>query len=236
MKAGHFRENCRYVEFFPCDSQRKHHLLLHNTKPNENKKEMKDGKKLPEDQKEVEPDKQSVQEKKTEQYETITNTTSKFVLLHVVPVKVLSPQGVSVTTYALLDNASRGTMISSELAKELNLRGRKETILVNTLLQQESQEFEVVEFDLQHASSDGEKIKVQEGLVSKKFNIAERYLPKDIDRNLYPHLADLDIPDVNLANVSVLIGKDVERAHDILEIRKSKRPGRQLQGQRGRLG
>ncbi|CAB4008456.1 Hypothetical predicted protein [Paramuricea clavata] len=236
MKAGHFRENCRYVEFCPCSSQRKHHLLLHNTKSNENKKEMKDGKKLPEDQKEVEPDKQSAQEKKTEQYATITNTTSKFVLLHVVPVKVLSPQGVSVTTYALLDNASRGTMISSELAKELNLRGRKETILVNTLLQQESQEFEVVEFDLQHASSDGEKIKVQEGLVSKKFNIAERCLPKDIDRNLYPHLADLDIPDVNLANVSVLIGKDVERAHDILEIRKSKRPGRQLQGQRGPLG
>jgi hypothetical protein len=50
-------------------------------------------------------------------------------------------------------------------------------------------------------------------------------------------LADLDIPDVNLAKVSVLIGKDVERAHDILEIRKSKRPGRrQLQGQRGPLG
>ena len=118
---------------------------------------MKDGKKLSEDQKEVEPDKQLTQEKKTEQYATITNTSSKFVLLHVVPVKVLSPQVVSVTTYALLDNASRGTMISSELAKELNLRGRKETILVNTLLQQESQEFEVVEFDLQHASSDGEK-------------------------------------------------------------------------------
>jgi hypothetical protein len=75
MKAGHFRENCRYVEFCPCDSQRKHHLLLHNTNSNENKKEMKDGKKLPEDQKEVEPDKQSVQEKKTEQYATITNTS-----------------------------------------------------------------------------------------------------------------------------------------------------------------
>ena len=87
------------------------------------------------------------------------------------------------------------------MAKELNLRGRKETILVNTLLQQESQVFEVVEFDLQHASSDGDKIKVQEGLVSKKFNIAERYLPKDIDRNLYPHFADLDIPDVSASEL-----------------------------------
>ena len=49
-------------------------------------------------------------------------------------------------------------------------------------------------------------------------------------------MADLDIPDVSLAKVSVLIGKDVERAHEIIEIRKSKRPGRQLQGQQGPLG
>ena len=75
------------------------------------------------------------------------------------------------TTYGLLDNASHSTMISSELANKLNLKGRRETILVNTLLQQESQEFEVVKFDLQSASSGGEKIKVKEGLVSKKFNI-----------------------------------------------------------------
>ena len=93
----------------------------------------------------------------------------------------------------------------------------------------------MTEFDLQSAFSGGEKIKVKEGLVSKKFNIAERCLLKDIDRNLYPHLADLDIPDVSLAKVSVLIGKDVERAHEIIEIRKLTSPGRQLQGQRGPL-
>ena len=157
MKPGHFRENCRSTESCPCGSQRKHHLLLHNTSSKENNKETKDERRnKPDDKKEDQAYKQGEQEKKTEQYATITNTTSKLVLLHVVPVKVLSPQGVSVTTYGLLDNASRGTMISSELANELNLKGRKETILVNTLLQQESQEFEVVEFDLQSASSGGE--------------------------------------------------------------------------------
>ena len=177
MKPEHFRENCRSTESCPCSSQRKHHLLLHNTWSKENNKETltKDERRnKSDDKKEDQADKQGEQEKKTEQYATITNTTSKLVLLHVVPAKVLSPQGVSVTTYGLLDNASRGTMISSELADELNLKGRKEAILVNTLLQQESQEFEVVEFDLQSASSGGEKIKVKEGLVSKKFNIAYR--------------------------------------------------------------
>ncbi|XP_028416310.1 uncharacterized protein LOC114540230 [Dendronephthya gigantea] len=219
MKVGHFRENCRSTDSCPCDSQRKHHVLLHNTRKKDDNNNSND-KKLTEDTEErnkLQRDK----EKKTEQYATITNTASKLVLLHVVPVQVISPEGASLTTYALLDNASRGTMISAELAKELNLKGRKET---------------VVEFDLRPASSEGEKIKVKEGLVSEKFNIAERYLPKDVDRNLYPHLADLDIPDVTLGKVSVLIGKDVEEAHEVMEIRKSKKPGRQLQGQRGPLG
>ncbi|XP_028413517.1 uncharacterized protein LOC114536351 [Dendronephthya gigantea] len=234
MKVGYFRETCRSTDSCPCDSQRKHHVLLHNTRKKDDNNNSND-KKLTEYTEECHK-LQCDKEKKTEQYATITNTASKFVLLHVVPLQVISPQGASLTTYALLDNASRGTMISAELAKELNLKGRKETILVNTLLQQEQQEFEVVEFDLRPASLEGEKIKVKEGLVSEKFNIAKRYLPKDFDRNLYLHLADLDIPDVTLGKVSVLIGKDVEEAHEVMEIRKSKKPGRQLQGQRGPLG
>ena len=41
------------------------------------------------------------------------------VLLHVVPVKVLSNGGKSLTMYGLLDNGSRGTIISSEIAERL---------------------------------------------------------------------------------------------------------------------
>ena len=185
--------------------------MLHNTKQRDEKKGS-NVRKLPADTEESRR-LQSDKERKTEQYATITNTASKLILLHVVPVQVISPEGASLTTYTLLDNASRGAIIGAELAKELNLKERKETILVNTLLQQEHQGFEVVEFDLRPASSEAEKIEVKEGLVSEKFNITERYLPKDVDRNLYLHLADLDIPDVTLEKVSVLIGKDIEEAH-----------------------
>ena len=72
--------------------------------------------------------------------------------------------------------------------------------------------------------------------MSEKFNITERYLPKDVNRNLYPHLADLDIPDITLGKVLELIGRDVEEAHELIEIRKLKKPGRPLQGQRRPLG
>ena len=62
----------------------------------------------------------------------------------------------------------------SDVAKELDLKGRKEVVSVSTLLQQE--EFEVVEFKLQSASGEGEVITVEEGLVT------EKCLPEDIDR------------------------------------------------------
>jgi len=97
------------------------------------------------------------------------------VLLHVIPVKITSPDGRFVTTNGLLDNASRGTMISQDVAKELGLKGRKEVISVSTLLQQEAEEFEVVEFTLQSASGEGEILTVAEGLVTEKFKIADRW-------------------------------------------------------------
>ena len=63
-------------------------------------------------------------------------------------------------------------------------------VSVSTLLQQEDEEFEVVEFKLQSASGNGNVITVGEGLVSDKFNIAEKCLPEDIDRRSHPHLVD----------------------------------------------
>ena len=60
----------------------------------------------------------------------------------------------------------------SDVAKELDLKGRKEVVSVSTLLQQEDEEFEVVEFKLQSASGEGEVITVEERLVTEKFNSA----------------------------------------------------------------
>ena len=47
-------------------------------------------------------------------------------------------------------------------------------VSVSTLLQQEDEEFEAVEFKLQSASGEGEVITVEEGLASEKFNIEEK--------------------------------------------------------------
>ena len=171
------------------------------------------------------------------QYATVTEPTKqKTILLHVIPLKISSSEGKFITTYGLLDNGSRGTMISFDVAKELGLKGRKEVVSVSTLLQQEDKEFEVVEFKLQSASGEREVTTVEEGLVSQKFYIAEKGLPEDIDRRSHSHLVDIEIPAVELRKVSVLIGKDVSEAHEVFEVRKSNKPDSQLQALRGPLG
>ena len=92
-------------------------------------------------------------------------------------------------------------MISSDVAKEFDLKGRKEVVPVSTFLQQEDEEFEVVQFKLQSASGQGEVITVEEGLVTEKINIAENCLSEDIDRRLHSHLVDIEIPAVKLRKV-----------------------------------
>ena len=82
---------------------------------------------------------------------------------------------------------------------------------------------------LQSASGEGEVITVEEGLVSEKFNIAEKCLPEDIDRRSHLHLADIEIPEVQLKKVMVLIGKDVSQVHEVLKVQKSNKPDSQLQ-------
>ena len=111
-----------------------------------------------------------------EQYATITEAPSRTILLHVVPVKVIAPSGSSLTTYALLDNASRGTIISKNIANSLGLKGTLQLVSVNTVVEKTSEHFQLVRLELQSAIGTGEIIKVEEGLVSEKFNIPERAL------------------------------------------------------------
>ena len=91
-------------------------------------------------------------------------------------------------------------------------------------------------FELQSATETGEIIKVEEGLVSEKFNIPERCLPEDIDNSRYPHLRGLEIPEVQVKAVSVLIGKDVDYVHEVFEVRKPSSTDNCLKTLQGPLG
>ena len=84
-----------------------------------------------------------------EQYATITEAPSRTILLHVVPVKEIAPSGSSLTTYVLLDNASRGTIISKNFANTLGLKGPLQLVSVNTAVEKTRENFRLVRFELQ---------------------------------------------------------------------------------------
>ena len=244
MRPGHHRGRCESQRFCPCGSDKRHHRLPHNpprrdtAETNVGNQTRKGGQqpsgKTPTPGNGEQPN--STEIRSTVQYATVTEPTKKkTILLHVIPVKISSSDGKSITTYGLIENGSRGTMISSDVAKELDLKRRKEVVSVSTLLQKEDEEFGVVEFKLQSASG-GEVITVEEGLVTEKFNIAEKCLLEDIDRRSHSHLVDIEIPVVKLKKVSVLIGEDVSKAHEVFEVRKSNKPDSQQQALRGPLG
>ena len=72
--------------------------------------------------------------------------------------------------------------------------------------------------------------------MSEKFHIPERCLPEDIDNNRYPHLKDTEIPEVQVKAGSFLIGKDIDYAHEVFEVRKPTSPDNRLKALRGPLG
>ena len=244
LRRGHHRAQCRSNEFCRCGSENRHHKLLHNpwnqrTSTAYSKAE-KEKTELSQSSREAVPKKDQVSEqRKTTQYATTVELATKTILLHVVPVKIVTPEGKSLTTYGLLDNGSRVTVISAEVAGKLGLRGRPQTVSVSTLLQQKEEEFEMVDFKLQPVAEEGDEkteIAVKDGLISHRFNINEKYLPESLDRSKHSHLADIEIPEVDFPRVSVLIGKDVEEAHEVLEVRKPVKTTSTLQGLRGPLG
>ncbi|CAB4020337.1 Hypothetical predicted protein [Paramuricea clavata] len=120
--------------------------------------------------------------------------------------------GYSVTTYGLLDNASRGTIVDANLAKKLNVKTTKQSVAVTTVLGTQDCEFE------------------------SELNVNERVLPNEIDCERYQHLADITMHQVELKQVSIIIGEDVKGAHIVQEVRVSETPECELYATRTALG
>ena len=146
LKPGHMRSHCQSRIVCQCGADRRHHKLLHNPprrfeglveysteqEPHSSVKAV-----LSDTREMVGGSQQPERSRTVDQYATATKTTasSRTILLHVVPVRVIAPQGNSITTYGSLDNASRGTIISKDIANILCLEGQKELVSVNTVLE-----------------------------------------------------------------------------------------------------
>ena len=156
-----------------------------------------------------------------------------FVMLKVVPMRVVAKDGNTVTTYGLLDSAAVATMINSKLARKLKLEGSKENLNINTVVQRNHEcLLPNVEFAIAPTTRDQPRFEVHRALVMEDLNIPEQYRPNQLNLSSYPHLEDLDIPNMNvdLDEVSILVGQDVPQAHVVLEYCWGQDPSNQPYG------
>ena len=136
------------------------------------------------------------------------------VALPIVPVKVKGHgEHHFVKTYALLDTGSTQSFCSEDLTRHLGICGKEDTIRLTTLDQKEVKvhtsivHLEVADLDDAHLFS------LPGVLTRPHLNIGLNSLAVQEDLSVWPHLSDLDIPDVKIDDVHLLIGQD---APDIL--------------------
>ena len=152
------------------------------------------------------------------------NTTTEdsqrtLVLLKVVPLRIVAESGESITTYGLLDTGAVRSMITSQLAQTLKLRGPLEKVNITTVVQNSHEcELSRVQFSIAPIKQRGPSFPAYRALVVDDLHISDRYCPNTLDLNKWPHLKNLDLPDmqVDIVRISVLIGQDVPQAHVVL--------------------
>lgn len=142
------------------------------------------------------------------------------VLLNVVPVTVTSENGNATSTYAFLDNGCTDTLIDQELADLLQIKGTPEDIQINTITTSDQpRRAQRVKFTLSSVERSGDVLEVEDAYILPDLNQSERVLPGEVDVSRYPHLQDLEFPDVDLKRVSILVGSNLPMAHVQMEVR-----------------
>ena len=151
---------------------------------------------------------------------TMEDSKRSFVLLKVVPLCVVAENGAVVSTYGLLDTAAVSSLITSSLAKRLQLQGTPEKVSINTVTQKNHDcELAKVKFLVRPTGQDGPCFPVCHALAVESLNVSDQYSPDHLDLSEWPRLKDLEFPNVpvDMNEVSVLIGQDVPQAHIVLD-------------------
>ena len=153
-----------------CTDPTSHHTLLHITKEKGDTEttESKSARKSPES-----PDVHKA---------TVASAQRSFVLLRLVPVRVLSGNGNDITTYGLLDSAAVSSLNTSDLAQKLQLQEAPEKVSTNTVTHSNhTSELSRVEFKIGPVDGNTPSFSVCHGLTVEDLNISNQYCPNQID-------------------------------------------------------
>ncbi|XP_067022151.1 uncharacterized protein [Acropora muricata] len=141
---------------------------------------------------------------------TTENNRRSFVLLKVVPLRLISENGRTLTTYGMLDSAAVSSMITSNIAEKLGLQGVPEKVSISNVTQRDQNlELSKVKFQISSVSQGSPSFPVYHALTVKGLNVSDRYCPSQLDLSPWSHLSGLQLPNaaVDVNEVSVLVGK-----------------------------
>ena len=208
LRKGHFISECQST--FKCKHcQQLHHSLLH--KPIEDKEGTLANPKEspgPREQATVNTVTTAPVETASRTYSTTSRTK---VALQVVPVKIMSKEGDSVATYALLDTGSEETFLSKAISDKLGLQvSNCDNLAVCTLSGESSIKVGQANVRVKAVDSqDNRTLEIENVKVVDNLNITTARA-KDLSK--WPHLKDLEILDVDDEQVTMLIGANVPEA------------------------
>jgi len=154
----------------------------------------------------------------------VNATSTNNVLLQVLPIRVISNTGHSLTTYGLLDSGSDITMIDPSLVMLLGMKGNPSKLLISTINDSNTHHTGVkVDFKLAAVDAiDDTQVCVQSAWATKELAIPLKHTKVMKDADQLSHLKGVPFPDVERMKISVLIGTNVQEAFIPIEVRKGK--------------
>ena len=150
---------------------------------------------------------------------TYSTTSRTKVALQVVPVKIMSKEGDSVATYALLDTGSEETFLSKAIWDKLGLQvSNCDNLAVCTLSGESSIKVGQANVRVKAVDSqDNRTLEIENVKVVDNLNITTARA-KELSK--WPHLKDLEIPDGDDEQVTMLIGANIPEAQVHEEFRR----------------
>ena len=142
------------------------------------------------------------------------NCTPSAVLLQIVPVAVATSSGVKVKTFALLDSGSQTSLILEKFADAIGLVGNDSPLQLGTInssgepIRSRKVSFHVGAVEGPEA---GVQITVEEAWTIPQLNLPPQRVTRAMMQD-FPHLTDLDIPEVDSEDVTILLGANVLEA------------------------
>ncbi|XP_013402959.1 uncharacterized protein LOC106168462 [Lingula anatina] len=161
------------------------------------------------------------------QISNFANSSEGKLALPIVPARVRSPNSDTyVDTYAMLDTGTNATYCTEELFKRLGATGNKRHIELTTISQERLQiETTVTTLLVSDVQDSKNPLKVPEVTVRPGLNIDLSGLANKGELRHWPHLSNLEIPEIRDVNkVHLLIGQDCADLLMPQEVRKG-RPG-----------